>query len=78
MEVLHTIDRELCLGLENDTPTDGINREGNSLASHPVADTKEKSKGEKRREDHSKGYRRYGHGKESLAFANILNRVPTR
>ena len=46
VEVLHTIDRELCLGLENDTPIDGINREGNSLASHPVADTKEKSKGE--------------------------------
>ena len=46
VEVLHTIDRELCLGLDGAIPSGTNNREGSCRTTRPVTGAREKSEGE--------------------------------
>ena len=46
VEVLHTIDRELCLGLDGAIPSGTNNREGSCRTTRPVTGARKKSEGE--------------------------------
>jgi len=76
VEVLHTIDRELCLGLDGAIPSGTNNREGSCRTTRPVTGAREKSEGENTGESIPGDTVTGTEGKD--LSASVLDQAPTK